>query len=125
VRLSDSGSSGVVVVLVDLLLQVYATRYSFRTDPNPAKPRMYTLVSLHLALSAGSTLIIWVTFITIAAICASASSYRGLDKAATLEQGGVRIWWGTSPWLVLAAGVVGLPWTFEAVRWRHAEISNM
>jgi hypothetical protein len=47
-----------------------------------------------------------------------------MTKSQTLESGGIRVWWGQSPWLALAAGLVGLPWAYESVRWRHAELSK-
>jgi len=113
-----------VLLILALFFQAYGTRYSFRKDPEPTKERLYTLISLHVFLANATTLTVWIAFIVIASICAAASSYKGVNKTQALESGGIRVWWGTSPWLVLGAGLVGLPWAYESVRWRHAELSK-
>jgi hypothetical protein len=116
--------SGFVLLILSTFIQAYGTRYSFRKDPEPTKERLYTLISLHLLFANATTLAIWITFVTIAGILASATSYKGVDKSQSLEAGGIRIWWGISPWLILSAGLLGLPWAFESVRWRHAELNK-
>lgn len=118
------GVPGFVLILVASMWHAYATRYSFRSNPKPNKPKLYTMVSIHLALANGTALFVWLTFVVIAAIAATAASYKGADHAKTLQEGGVRVWWGASPWLILSAGIVSLPWAYEAVQWRYTEVQG-
>ena len=55
----------------------------------------------------------WCAFIAQATIIGNSV---GTDP----DQGQIGIYWGQSPWLVLASAVIHVGWGYEAVRWRAA-----
>lgn len=89
------------------------TWFSNSDDPN--KDRLYTLVHLHFTMVMALTFYSWLCFITIAAVCGSASNASGLTERDIV------IWWGNGCWLALTAAIALLPWAYEAVRWRNVE----
>lgn len=74
---------------------------------------MYGLAQIHFITVAVCFLFTFIAFVAQAAVVGRAVALSG-----DLETGGVTMYWGQSPFLVLAAGLVHLGWGYEAVRWR-------
>lgn len=82
---------------------------------------MYTLVTVHLVLTLTATAMVWLSFIILVSICAAAHQDRGIDSVKSMEEGGVRVSIGPSPWILLTGCIVSCFWVWETLRWRHAE----
>ena len=73
---------------------------------------MWALGVIHFVSVIVVFLFTWITFIAQAAVI-------GHAVGGNTSNGDVlAIYWGQSPWLVLASAIIHIGWVYEAVRWR-------
>ncbi|WVR07198.1 hypothetical protein IAU60_004239 [Kwoniella sp. DSM 27419] len=111
------------LVLVSGIHHAYTIRYSFRLDPLPDKDKLYSLCMIHFISVVVCFGFTWIAFVAQAAVIGAAVSRSNNIQATNAGPGGsstsgVAIYWGQSPWLVLASAVIHFGWGSEAVRWR-------
>ncbi|WVN88130.1 uncharacterized protein L203_103331 [Cryptococcus depauperatus CBS 7841] len=102
------------LVLASLFHHAYTIRYSYRVSPAPNKDKLYSLAMIHFISVAVCFLFTWIAFIVLAAVVGNSVSRSN----NLIYNEGVAIYWGPSPFLVLASAVVHFGWGYEAVRWR-------
>ena len=107
------------ILLLAILWQAYTTRCHRKKSHVAVK--VYTLVTVHLVLTLTATAMVWLSFIILVSICAAAHQDRGIDSVKSMEEGGVRVSIGPSPWILLTGCIVSCFWVWETLRWRHAE----
>lgn len=102
------------LVLATAVHHAYVIRYSYRQDPIPNADKMWALAQIHFVSVTVVFIFTWIAFIAQAAII-------GNSVGGDTSQGdAVAVFWGQSPWLVLAAAIIHIGWGYEAVRWRAA-----
>ncbi|ORY32587.1 hypothetical protein BCR39DRAFT_523035 [Naematelia encephala] len=105
------------LVLVSGAHHAYTIRYSYRVSPAPNADKLYSLTQIHFITVTVCFVFTLVAFVVEAAIIGHAVGSTITTDEDTVQ---VAVYWGQSPWLVLAAGVVHVGWGYEAVRWRTA-----
>jgi hypothetical protein len=115
---------GFTVLFLCIILQGWLTNYANHQEKPASLNKLYTLVTMHYILAVGTALLLWITFIALIAVCASATGFKATIAEKPLELGGLRISCGSSVWLVLVAAILGILWGWEAMQWRQAEFNR-
>jgi hypothetical protein len=115
---------GFTVLFLCIILQGWLTHYANHREKPASLDKLYTLVTIHYILAVGTALLLWISFIALIAVCASATGFKATIAERPLESGGIRISYGSSVWLVLVAAILGILWGWEAMRWRQAEFNR-